>query len=75
MNSTEEATRRGLRHTSGLKIPTQSLSEPALARIVEEFVLREGTDYGGEYSLEQKCAEVRKALDEGSAEIHFDPSD
>ena len=55
-----------------MKIPTDTLSQQALQTIVEEFVLREGTDYGQEYSLEQKCANVLSALAEGSAEIHFD---
>ncbi len=56
-----------------MKIPTETLSPAALERIVEEFVLREGTDYGEAYSLVQKCQDVHRALADGSAEIHFDP--
>ena len=36
-------------------VKTSDLSEFALRRIVEEFILREGTDYGqAEYSLETR---------------------
>ena len=42
--------------------------------IIEEFVLREGTDYGqGEYSLEEKVADVERQLERGVARIVFDP--
>ena len=58
-----------------MKIPLDSLSEDALAGIVEAFVLREGTDYGErEFSLAEKCAAVRRQLERGDAEIHFDPA-
>ena len=60
--------------TFKLKIPVEEISEAALRRIIEEFVLREGTDYGREYTLEQKCEHVRRALADGGAEIHFDPT-
>ena len=55
-----------------LTIPWQSLSEDALAGVVEEFVTREGTDYGHEYSLAEKCRAVVGQLERGEAEITFD---
>ena len=55
------------------EIPIQSLSEDALAGVIEAFVLREGTDYGhGEYSLARKCAAVRRQLERGEARLVYD---
>ena len=55
------------------EIPIQSLSEDALAGVIEAFVLREGTDYGhGEYSLARKCAAVRRQLEHGEARLVYD---
>ena len=63
----------GLVHA--LKIPLESLSESALAGVIEAFVLREGTDYGEvETPFADKCAEVRRQLEAGEAWINFDPS-
>ena len=56
-------------------IPWQSLSDVALRGIVEEYVTREGTEYGArEYTLEQKVEEVLRALRDGSAQIVWDPA-
>ena len=42
--------------------------------MIEEFILREGTDYGAhEISLEDKRAQVRNQLDKGEVLITFDP--
>ena len=58
-----------------IKIPSYTLSEAALTGVIDDFILREGTDYGVlESSLEQKRAAVRRQLDAGVAEIWFDPS-
>jgi uncharacterized protein len=57
-----------------VKIPMDAVSGEALRGIVESFVLLEGTDYGhADYSLDQKCAQVLRQLEEGLAEIWFDP--
>ncbi len=54
-------------------IPTEALSEEALAGVIEAFVLREGTDYGHrDYSLGRKCAKVRRQLERGEAVLVFD---
>ena len=42
-------------------IPWDKLSGPALESIIEEFVLREGTEYGQkEFSLDQKKSDVKR---------------
>ncbi len=56
-----------------IAIPWQSLSEEALAGVVEEFVSREGTDYGsGDFSFDDKCRQVRQQLASGEAVLTFD---
>jgi uncharacterized protein YheU (UPF0270 family) len=57
-----------------MKIPLNELSEPSLMGIIENFVLREGTDYGPQnHDLAAKCRQVRRQLEAGLAEICFDP--
>lgn len=56
-----------------IQIPIDQLSEEALQSIIEEFVTREGTDYGqSDYSLEQKVAQVRRQLQREDAILYFD---
>ena len=56
-----------------LTIPYQELSPDALRGVIEEFVTREGTDYGeAEISLETKIKQVLKQLHAGKAVIVFD---
>lgn len=56
-----------------LEIPWQSLSAPALRGVIEEFITREGTDYGqNEFSLGDKVAQVMHQLKRGEAAIVFD---
>jgi hypothetical protein len=55
-------------------IPHSALAADLLRGVVEDFVLREGTDYGAqEFSLEQKVAHVMRQLERGEAQIMFDP--
>ncbi len=57
-----------------MKIPLNALSERSLMGIIENFVLREGTDYGPQnHDLTAKCQQVRRQLESGAAEIYFDP--
>ncbi len=57
-----------------VEIPPSSLSPEALRGVVEEFVTREGTDYGHhDYSLEQKMEMVFRQLERGDIAIVFDP--
>ncbi len=56
-----------------MKIPHQQLSPEALQTLVEEFICRDGTDYGvSEVSLEQKTTQVIRQLDQGDVVIVFD---
>jgi hypothetical protein len=42
--------------------------------VIEEFVTREGTDYGHvEVSLDDKVAAVRRQIDRGEVVLLFDP--
>ena len=55
-------------------IPHTALSTDILTAIAEEFVTREGTDYGTvAYSLESKVAAVVRQLETGKAVVVFDP--
>lgn len=57
-----------------MEIPHQALSPDTLQALIEEFVLREGTDYGeSEVPLEQKLRQIMKQLDQGDIVIVFDP--
>lgn len=57
-----------------VEVPSSSLSPEALNGVVEEFVTREGTDYGhGDHSLAQKMQSVFRQLERGEVAIVFDP--
>lgn len=57
-------------------VPLEKLSDDALTGLINEFILREGTDYGQrEYSLEEKHAQICKQLASGQIVIVFDPND
>ncbi len=57
-----------------MKIPYQELADATLTAIIEEFITREGTDYGDyEYSLAQKVAQVKRLLYQGEVCVSFDP--
>jgi len=58
---------------TALKIPYDQLSPEALQGVVEEFVTRDGTDYGEvEIPLETKVVQVMNQLKSGKAVIVFD---
>ncbi|MCP4445463.1 MAG: YheU family protein [Myxococcales bacterium] len=57
-----------------VEIPKDRLEPETLRRLIEEYVSREGTDYGQrDYSLDQKIADVMKQIDGGEAVIVYDP--
>ena len=57
-----------------VEIQLEELSEAAVSGLVEEFVTRDGTDYGSaELSLEEKVARLTGQLASGEAKIVFDP--
>jgi uncharacterized protein YheU (UPF0270 family) len=57
-----------------IRIEAKHLSEAALIGVIDDFILREGTDYGEhEHSLAEKRIQVRAQLDAGQTDIWFDP--
>ncbi|MEZ5492149.1 MAG: YheU family protein [Gammaproteobacteria bacterium] len=57
-----------------MKIPHASLSADALHGIIEEYVSREGTEYGvRDFSLEEKVQQVLGQLQRGEIYVNFDP--
>ena len=58
-----------------VEIPKGSLSRDALKGVIENFILREGTDYGmAEVSYEAKAEQIERQLDRGHIKIVFDPN-
>lgn len=56
-----------------MDVPKEALSPEALQGVIDEFILREGTDYGAaEASLEKKRADVLRQIEKGLAKITFD---
>lgn len=55
-----------------MQVPASALSREAIEGLVEEFITREGTDYGHhEYSLEHKRSAVLRQLERGEIAIVF----
>jgi uncharacterized protein YheU (UPF0270 family) len=55
------------------RIPVAKLSSEALRGIIEEFISRDGTDYGEiEASRETNFSQVKCKLENGSAVLIFD---
>ena len=56
-----------------MEIPFKELDKATLNNLIEEFVSREGTDYGfQDYSLQDKVKHVMKQLEKGMAFIDYD---
>ena len=56
-----------------MDIPYLKLEPQILRAVIEEFVTREGTDYGDRvFTLDEKIAAVQRQLENGSAHIVFD---
>ena len=54
-------------------VPYQSLSSDTLRAVIEEFVLREGTDYGSNvFSMDAKVGQVEGQLERGDVVITYD---
>ena len=57
-----------------VEVPHDELDRQTLRRLVEEYVSRDGTDYGSrEKSLEDKVEDVLRQLRRGEVRIVFDP--
>jgi len=53
-------------------IPLEQLSDEVLRAIIEEFILREGTEYGDiNITKEAKISQVKKQLELGSAVLVY----
>lgn len=58
-----------------MEIPFERLDADTLRAVIEEFVTREGTDYGGRvYSLSEKVDHVMGQLKRREAVILWDPA-
>ena len=56
-----------------MNIPFEELAVETLTAIIEEFISREGTDYGvHEISLEKKVQQVMNQLQRGEIVVTFD---
>ena len=56
-----------------MDIPWQNLEASTLRAVIDEFVSRDGTDYGArESSHETKIEQVHRLLREGKAKVVFD---
>jgi uncharacterized protein YheU (UPF0270 family) len=56
-----------------MDIPWQELNPETLRSLIEEFITREGTDYGvQEVSLETKVKQVHRQLELGKIKLVFD---
>jgi uncharacterized protein len=54
-------------------VPPEQLSADALQGMIEEFIMREGTDYGEvELSLAEKVEQIRAQLRKGLVVVAFD---
>ena len=59
---------------TGVMVPYSRIEPEALLKLVEEFVTRDGTDYGEtEASTAQKISQVMHLLKAGKAVVAFDP--
>ncbi len=56
-----------------IEIPLDRLSPELLTGIIEEFIQREGTDYGAsEVTVDDKIQQVKKQIQRGDVVITFD---
>jgi len=56
-----------------IEVPYDDLAPETLRRLAEEFVTRDGTDYGAvEKTLEQKVAGLMRQLETGDAKIFYE---
>jgi hypothetical protein len=57
-----------------MNIPWQELKPETLEALIDEYVTRDGTDYGQrEATRETKIEQVKRLLASGKAKIVFDP--
>ena len=70
---TEETTEPMTQPENAVEIPHDELDSETLRNLAEEFVTRDGTDYGAvEKTLDDKVAALMRQLQSGEAKIFFD---
>lgn len=53
-------------------IPLEQLNEETLIAIIEDFILREGTEYGSiDVSKQDKITQVKQQLEQGTAVLVY----
>lgn len=58
-----------------LQVPPERISPHALEGIIDEFIMRDGTDYGSEEaSHASKVAQIKRQINQGKVLICFDPA-
>ena len=58
---------------AGVVVPWERLSAGALRGVIEEFITREGTEYGADdVALERKLAQVQRQLESAEVVVLFD---
>ena len=58
---------------NAVEVPHTDLAPETLRNLAEEFVTRDGTDYGAEEkTLDQKVAGLMRELEAGEAKIYFE---
>lgn len=58
---------------SAIEVPYAEIAAETLRNLAEEFVTRDGTDYGAvEKTLDQKVDALMRQLELGEAKIYFD---
>ena len=56
-----------------LQIPPEKLEDATLSAVLQDYVNREGTDYGmHELSLQDKVRRLRRQLDSGELKLLYD---
>lgn len=56
-----------------MRVPPQAIPAETLQNLIEEFVTRDGTDYGErEISLSERVTQVERLLAQGEMAIWFD---
>ena len=56
-------------------VPLERLSAEALEGVIDDYIVREGTDYGHrDIALDEKRRTIRRQLETGHAHIVFDPT-
>lgn len=63
----------GAEEETGVVVPHDSLRPETLRAVIEEFVTREGTEYGRlDHGLDEKVEQVMNQLSRGDAHVTFD---